>query len=71
MTKLGEYLARRSVNKAELGRKTGLTRQRISELCLSDKAQLKATEFYLIGLAIEADHLDMLKAICGHLKLTE
>lgn len=71
MTKLGEYLARRSVSKAEIGRKTGLTRQRVSELCLSDKTNLKGEEFYLISLAIKADQLDMLKALYGHLALKD
>lgn len=71
MTKLGEYLARRSVSKAAIGRKTGLTRQRVSELCLSETAQLKADEFYLIGLAIQADHMEMLKELFGDLTLKE
>jgi hypothetical protein len=71
MTKLGEYLARRSVSKAALGRKTGITRQRISELCLKDTTQLGADEFYLIALAIKADQMEMLKELYGHLVLKE
>ena len=71
MTKLGEYLARRSVNKAKIGQKTGLSRQRISELSLNDNAKLRADELYLIALAINEDPAAMLMELYGHLALHE
>lgn len=55
MTRLGEFLARRAINKAKLGRMTKLSRQRISELCLKDKAKLTGLELYKISIAIEIE----------------
>lgn len=69
MTKLGEYLAKKSVNRSEIARKTGLSNPRLSELATSPKAKLRASELYLIALAIEADPCDVLKHVCGHLTL--
>ena len=69
MTKLGKYLAKRSVNKSEVSRKTGISKARISELTLNTSTKLRADELYLIGLAINVDPSEILKEICGHLKL--
>jgi DNA-binding Xre family transcriptional regulator len=69
MTKLGLYLAKRSVNKAEVARKTGISTSRLSELSLNETAKLRADELYLIALAIDVDPAEVLKSVCGHLKL--
>lgn len=69
MTKLGIYLAQKSVNKSEVARKTGLSRARINELTLSDRSHLRAEELYLIALAIDVDPADLLEYICGDLTL--
>lgn len=69
MTKLGEYLAKKSVNRSEIARKTGLSNPRLSELSTSQRAKLRASELYLIALAIEADPCDLLRYVCGHLSL--
>jgi DNA-binding Xre family transcriptional regulator len=69
MTKLGEYLAKKSVNRSEIARKTGLSNPRLSELSISSTAKLRASELYLIALAIEVDPCDLLKYVCGHLTL--
>ncbi|SHG07221.1 helix-turn-helix domain-containing protein [Pedobacter caeni] len=71
MTEFGEYLARRSVSKAQLARRTGLTVSRINDLTLKDNARPMGFEIYLVALAIEADPWDMLKSLYGHLKLKE
>ena len=42
MTKLGKYLTRKSVNKAVVARKTGLSKQRMGELTLNSSANLRA-----------------------------
>lgn len=55
MTRLGEFLAKKAVNKAKLGRMTKLSRQRISELCLNEKAKLTGLELYKISLAMEIE----------------
>lgn len=71
MTPLGEYLAKRMINRAGVSRKTGISRARLSELSNNDKTLLRADELYLIALAINVDPGDMLKEVCGHLSLGE
>lgn len=68
MTRLGEYLARRNVNRAGVSRKTGISKTRLSELSNNDKTMLRADELYLIAKAIEADPCALLEYVCGHLK---
>lgn len=69
MTKLGLYLAEKSVNKAEVARKTGLTKARMNDLTLNVRSHLRAEELYLIALAIGTNPCDLQEALCGHLKL--
>jgi DNA-binding Xre family transcriptional regulator len=69
MTKLGEYLARKSVNRSEVSRKTGLSNPRLSELSTNSSSKLRADELYLIALAIGTDPGELLDYVCGHLKL--
>lgn len=69
MTRLGEYLAKRMVNRAGVSRKTGLSASRLSELSINPKAKLRADELYLIAQAIEANPCEMLEFVCGHLSL--
>lgn len=71
MTRLGEYLARRSVNKSMVARRTGLSKPRINELTLNDTAKLRADELFLIAKAINVDACGMLQELCGHLQLQE
>lgn len=69
MTKLGKYLAKKSVNKSEVSRRTGISKPRISELTLNQSTKLRADELYLIALAINVEPCEILKEVCGHLKL--
>jgi len=69
MTKLGEYLAKKSVNKSMVARKTGLSNQRLGELSSKPSAKLRADELYLIALAIGANPCELLDYVCGNLKL--
>ncbi len=69
MTKLGEYLLTKSVNKSEVARKTGLSKPRLSELTLNPSAKLRADELYLIALAIGVEPGELLKALYGGLYL--
>ena len=71
MTALGLYLAKRSINKAEVSRKTGLSTYRISQLTNNPKAHLRADELYLIALAIDAKPGEMFEFLCRDLKLKE
>jgi DNA-binding Xre family transcriptional regulator len=68
MTKLGEYLAQKSVNKSEVARKTGMSRARMNELTLSESSHLRAQELYLIALAIDVNPCDLLESLYGELK---
>lgn len=69
MTKLGTYLAQKSVNKAEVARKTGLTKARMNELTLNERSHLRGKELYLIALAIGANPCELLETLYGKLKL--
>ncbi len=68
MTKLGEYFAKKSVNKSDVSRKTGISKARLSELTLKETAKLRAEELYLISLAIEVDPCQLLAFVCDGLK---
>lgn len=69
MTKLGEYLARKSINRAAISRKTKINTTRLNELSNNESAKLRADELYLIALAIEVKPAELLEHVCGHLKL--
>jgi putative transcriptional regulator len=69
MTKLGLFLTKKSINKAEVSRRTGISTSRLSELTLNSSTKLRADELYLIALAIDVDPCEVLKVVCGHLKL--
>jgi putative transcriptional regulator len=71
VTKLGEYLTKKSVNKAIVARKTGLSKQRMGELTLNSDAKLRAHEVYLIALAIGVDPCELFIHVCEGLKLNE
>lgn len=69
MTKLGVFLSKKSINKAEVSRRTGISTSRISELTLNKSTKLRAEELYLIALAIDYDPNEVLKEVCGHLTI--
>ncbi|MCX2453143.1 XRE family transcriptional regulator [Pedobacter sp. PLR] len=69
MTPLGEYLNRKSVTKAAIARKTGLTVQRLNDLCLKTNARPMGFELYLIALAIDADIVELFKTLYKDLHL--
>lgn len=69
MTELGLFLAKKSVNRSEVARKTGISKTRLSELSNSKKTKLRADELYLIALAIDVDPCEVLNEVCKGLKL--
>ncbi|AHF16468.1 helix-turn-helix domain-containing protein [Niabella soli] len=71
MTKLGEYLAAKSVNKSEVARRTGLSKARVNQLTLNDTTKLRADELYLIALAIDVKPIELLEYVCEGVKLVE
>lgn len=69
MTKLGEYLQAKSINKSEVSRKTGLSKPRLSELTINPTAKLRVEELYLIALAIGVKPGELLEYVCEGVKL--
>lgn len=71
MTTFGKFLLSKSINKAEVSRKTGISTSRLSELSRNESAQLKAEELYLIALAIDVPPEIILNKVFGHLELKQ
>jgi putative transcriptional regulator len=69
MTDLGLYLSRKSVNRSDVSRKTGISKTRLSELANNEKTKLRADELYLIALAIDVEPCEIFKEVCKNLAL--
>lgn len=69
MTELGLYFSKKSVNRSDVSRKTGISKTRLSELSNNSKTQLRVEELYLIALAIDVDPCEVLKIVCKDIKL--
>jgi len=69
MTPLGLYLTKKSVNKAMVSKRTGISQSRLSQLSINESTKLRADELYLIALAIDTDPGEMFKEIYGNLSL--
>lgn len=69
MTELGLYLAKRSINKSDVSRKTGISKVRLSELTLNENTHLRAKELYLIALAIHVDPAEMFTELYQDVRL--
>ena len=63
------YLATKSNNKAEVARKTGLSKSRLSQLSSNESTKLRADKLFLIALAIDIDPCELLKEVFKGLKL--
>lgn len=69
MTDLGLFLSRKSVNRSDVSRKTGISKTRLSELSNNPNTKLRVDELYLIALAIDVNPCDVLQEVCKELKL--
>lgn len=69
MTPLGLYLTKKSVNRAMVSRRTGISQSRLSQLNSNESTKLRADELYLIALAIDIDPGEMFKEIFKEFKL--
>lgn len=69
MTEIGKFLNKKSVNKAEIARRTGISTSRLSELSLNESTRFTVDELYLIALAIDINPATVLEEVCKHLKL--
>jgi putative transcriptional regulator len=65
MTELGLYLAKKSVNKAEISRRSGISKARLTQLSNSPTAKLTADELWKIALSMDIIPCDLLKEVCG------
>ena len=70
MTDLGLFLSKRSVNKAEISRKTGISKSRITQLSNNLTTKLTVEELYKIALSINIAPCDLLKDICKDITLS-
>ena len=71
MTELGLYLAKKSISKAGVSEKTGISRSRLSELTLNESTHLRAKELYLIALAIDVDPCEVLNELYKDVNLED
>ena len=62
-------MAKKSVNKADVARKTGLSTYRLSQLSINTKSHLRADELFLIAMAIETDPAELLAFVCKDISL--
>tara|TARA_R110002049_G_scaffold70401_3_gene181914 strand:- start:12511 stop:12729 length:219 start_codon:yes stop_codon:yes gene_type:complete len=69
VTELGIYFTKRSINRSDVARKTGINKTRMSDLSNNPRTKLRVRELYLIALAIEADPSELFKEICKDYKL--
>jgi DNA-binding Xre family transcriptional regulator len=69
MTRLGEFLAKKSINRASVSRRIGISPARLSELSNKESARLTAEELYLTALAIGVDPGELLEYVCEGLEL--
>lgn len=69
MTEIGKFLEKKSVNKAKVVRRTGISTSRLSELSLNESTRFTVEELYLIALAIDIKPAIVLEEVCKHLKL--
>ncbi len=69
MTELGLYLSKKSVNRSDVARKTGISKTRLSELANNERTKLRVDELYLIALAIDVEPSEVLSDICKDLRL--
>ena len=69
MTSLGLYLTKKSVNRAMVSRRTGISQARLSQLSSNESTKLRADELYLIALAIDTDPCEVMKEIFKDIKL--
>jgi DNA-binding Xre family transcriptional regulator len=71
MTELGLFLSKKSANKAEISRRTGIGKPRLTHLSNDENTRLTVEELYKIALSINVEPCDLLKAVCKDMKLQE
>ena len=68
LTALGSLFVKRSVNKASISRRTGITKQRLTRLSRDTNIRILASEVYLIAITVGIEPGKLLDLLCKHLK---
>lgn len=63
VTKFGQFLEKRAVNKSKLALKTGITRQRLFELSVKQNAEIRLKEAYAIAIVFDMDLNELSKEL--------
>ncbi|ASS48431.1 MAG: hypothetical protein A3D31_08290 [Candidatus Fluviicola riflensis] len=71
MTVFGLYITKKLISRAELSRKTGITENRMYNLCENDKTEIRGKEVHLIALALEIEPNELHAILFPDLKLPE
>ncbi|PAW95175.1 DNA-binding protein [Mucilaginibacter sp. MD40] len=71
MTELGLFLSKKSVNKAEISRRSGISKARLTQLSNSNKTRLTVEELYKIAVAMNVDPCDVLTTVCKGIQLPD
>jgi DNA-binding Xre family transcriptional regulator len=69
MTELGLFLSKRSVNKAEVARRTGISKSRLTQLSNNASTKLTAEELFKIALSINVQPCELLTVVCEKISL--
>jgi DNA-binding Xre family transcriptional regulator len=62
-TRFGQFLEKRAINKSKLGEKTGITRQRLSELSVRENSKIRLDEACAIAKALGVDMNEICKEL--------
>jgi DNA-binding Xre family transcriptional regulator len=62
-TKFGQFIEKRALSKAKLAEKSGLTRQRLSELSIRENSKIRLDEACAISKALEIPLDDLCKEL--------
>jgi DNA-binding Xre family transcriptional regulator len=71
MTIFGLYITKKLISRAELSRKTGITENRMYNLCESEKTEIRGREIHLIALALEIEPNELHSILFENVKLPE
>jgi DNA-binding Xre family transcriptional regulator len=68
LTLLGNLFIKKSINKASISRRTGISKQRLTRLSREKRIRILASEVYLIALTTGMEPGKLLDMVCNHLK---
>lgn len=66
MTRLGEFLDKKVVIKAEVAKRAGISKYRMGQLANNPGTKLLADELYNIAKAMGVNPCELLEFVCGN-----